>query len=97
MSRFKSRPNLTIPPGWERHNGKGCPVHPDSQPKVQFRSGTKTTGSCPASDWIEMAEGSAWEWEGQREQPFDIVAYLPEDDVVRVRRLSLSHPAGEQL
>lgn len=88
-SRFRSRRDLTILAGWKRHDGKGCPVYPASHPKIQLRYGTRTSGSGPASEWIDMAEGSAWEWEGQREQPFDIVVYLPEYGVVRLQKRRL--------
>ena len=82
MSRFRTSRTVTIPAGFILHDGKGCPVDPESHPRVIFRIGTRTSGNALASEWMEQGEGSAWEWPEGSRQAMDIIAYLPEPEVV---------------
>ena len=97
MVRRRSPAKPRVPTGWTAHNGKGCPVDPRSKPAVMFRMGSKTPRDMqPAEHWINMGEGSCWEWEEGSRDPMDIVAYWEEDEMVEIPRLHLSRPAGEQ-
>lgn len=89
MVRRRSPPPPKIPPGWTHHNGKGCPVDEQSRPAVMFRMGTETRRDVQTAEhWMMFAGGDCWTW-GDRPEPMDIIAYLPEDDVVEIERLRL--------
>ena len=95
MPRFRTSRTVTIPEGFTLHDGKGCPVDPESCPRVIFRIGTRTTNRRPAGHWIEMGEGSAWEWEEGSRAAMDIIAYQPEPEVV-IPRMSLEEFGAAQ-
>jgi len=56
--------------GWIEHDGKDCPVPPDSIPEVMFRN-----HFAPAQAFIN-AGASEWYHSGDR---WDIIAYRPEN------------------
>ena len=60
MARSRSRRTVEIPDDYLPHDGKGCPVDPDSHPQTIQRGGTRTTNYYAASFWIEQAGGSSW-------------------------------------
>lgn len=73
--RFDGR----LPKGWFAHEGGPCPVHPDSNPHIILRAGTKTNGFHAASHWTnENQDQDFWHWKGMREQPTDIIGYWPD-------------------
>ncbi|GMM93136.1 hypothetical protein MTsN3n11_14380 [Qipengyuania sp. MTN3-11] len=54
-----------------------------------FRMGTETRRDVQTAEhWMMFAGGDCWTW-GDRPEPMDIIAYLPEDDVVEIERLRL--------
>lgn len=75
-----SPPSDPLPPGWQWHDGSGCPVAPDDRPAVWMRSGTRSAlGARAASQWQGWdgrRAGSCWIWEGDS---FDILAFRCED------------------
>lgn len=102
--RFRSRPFVAKPrPNDIPHDGGPCPVDPESRPGVMLRRGSRIrAGAFPASYWASFAEGDCWSWATRAPGSSDIMAYELEpepeaDDMVEVQRLSLSHPAREQL
>lgn len=97
MVRRRSPEKPRVPVGWTAHNGGGCPVHPHSKPAVMFRIGSKTPRDMQTAEhWINMGEGSCWEWEEGSRGAMDIVAYWPEDDTVEIPVIDLNRSAREQ-
>ena len=97
MVRRRSPEHPRIPTGWTQHNGEGCPVDPLSKPAVMFRIGSKTPRDMQTAEhWINMGEGSCWDWEEGSRGPMDIVAYWEEDDIVEIPVIDLSRSASEQ-
>lgn len=85
MPRKGSRPSLEVPKGWIPHDGKSVPVPLDSQPGVKFRGPTKMLkGKRDAEVWHLFSGGSCWIWEEGSREPFDIIAYDPDDRLITV-------------
>ena len=87
MPRFRTSRTVTVPDGFILHDGKGCPVDAESYPRVIFRIGTRTTNQRPAGHWIDMGEGSSWEWEEGSRSPMDIIAFMPDTGSVELEDL----------
>lgn len=59
-------------------------------------SAAKPLAICRPPNWINMGEGSCWDWEEGSRRPMDIIAYWEEDDVVEIPVIDLSRSASEQ-
>lgn len=61
-----------VPEGWTAHDGRPCPVDPDSRPDMMFDNGPRF------GTWISLAAKSSKRWRAAGADWSKCIAYRPE-------------------